>query len=228
MNFARPLLRESLATDESNCYWLAGSCFLAGLRERLFIVTARHVASNVDADELRVLAMPPDCEFLPIRSGCSAIPFDQFDPDYADLSAFEVDTPLLSPQALEAMSILRLGEHDRQGMDSAPLGSRLIVRGYPWDLNNIDYETGRIQLQALQATGSLAGCAPMQGCHTLNLDDPSAVDNLQLMSGSVIMAIPDDHQINPVPRLAGMAVRGGNGQIHFVDSARICLFLEMI
>jgi hypothetical protein len=97
MNFARPLLGESLATDESHCYWLAGSCFLAGLRERLFIVTARHVASNVDADELRVLAMPPDREFLLIRSGCSAIPFDQFDPDYADLSAFEVGTPLLSP-----------------------------------------------------------------------------------------------------------------------------------
>ena len=213
---------------EHHCYWLAGSCFLAGLRERLFILTAGHVAKGREVDDIRVQVTPSTREFLPLKSGCSAIALDKFDPDYGDLSAFEVDVTLLSPQQMGAMIFLRIGEDDRQGVSSAPPGTKLTVKGYPWALNGIDHETYSIQIQALLASGSLSGNAPMQGCYTLELDYSSIVENLQLMSGSAIMTMPDGAGIHAMPQLAGMAIRGGSGQIHFVDSSRICLFLEKI
>lgn len=228
VNFARPLFKEALAMGEHHCYWLAGSCFLASLRERLFILTAGHVAKGGEVDDLRVQVTPSAREFLPLTSGSSAIALDRFDPDYGDLSAFEVDVTLLSPQQIGAMSVLRIGDNDREGVGSAPPGTKLTVKGYPWELNNIDYETDSIQIQALLASGNLKGNAPMQGCYTLELDNHSIAENLQLMSGSAIMTMPDGAAIHATPCLAGMAIRGGSGQIHFVDSSRICLFLEKI
>ncbi len=213
---------------EHCCYWLAGSCFLAGLRERLFILTAGHVAKGGEADDVRVQVIPSARDFLPLKSGCSAIALDRFDPDYGDLSAFEVDITLLSPQQVGAISFLRISDNDSQGISSAPPGTKLTIKGYPWELNSIDYETDSIQIQALIASGNLRGNAPMKGCYTLELDDPSVVENLQLMSGSAIMTMPDGAGIHALPRLAGMAIRGGSGQIHFVDSSRICIFLEEV
>ena len=213
---------------EHHCYWLAGSCFLASLRERLFILTAGHVAKGGEVDDVRVQVTPSAREFLPLKSGCSAIAFDKFDPDYGDLSAFEVDVALLSRQQIGAMSFLFIDNDDREGVSSAPPGAKLTVKGYPWDLNSIDYETDSIQIQALLASGKLSGNAPMQGCYTLELDDPSIVESLQLISGSVIMTMRDGAGIHAMPQLAGMAIRGGNGRIHFVDTSRICLFLEKI
>jgi hypothetical protein len=228
VNFARPLFKEALEIGEHHCYWLAGSCFLAGLGERLFILTAGHVAKGGEVDDVRVQVAPSAREFLPLKSGCSAIALDKFDPDYGDLSAFEVEVALLSPQQIGTTSFLRISDNDRQGVGSAPPGTKLTIKGYPWELNSIDYETDSIQIRALLASGNLRGNAPMQGCYTLELDDPSIVENLQLMSGSAIMTMPDDAAIHAMPQLAGMAIRGGSGQIHFVDSSRICLFLEKI
>lgn len=228
VNFARPLFKEALEMDVHYCYWLAGSCFLAGLRERLFILTAGHVAKGGEADDVRVQITPSARDFLPLKSGYSAIALDKFDPDYGDISAFEVDVALLSPRQIGAMSFLRISDNDSQGVSSAPPGTKLTIKGYPWELNRIDYETDSIQVQALLASGNLRGNAPMQGCYTLQLDDPSIVENVQLMSGSAIMTMSDSAAIHAMPRLAGMAIRGGSGQIHFVDSSRICLFLEKI
>ena len=224
MDFARPLLKESISDGEHYGYWLAGSCFMVSQANKLFVVTAKHVANAEEANVLRVLAAPPGREFLPISAGYSAIPADQFDSDYADVSAFEIDKSLLSPQTLEAMSILQLDDHECQGMSGIGQGSRLIIKGYPWDLNNIDTEINHINLRAFQASGRLAGDAPMQGCYSLAIDDPSSVDNLNLMSGSAIMLAPEDRQTST--RLAGMAVRGGNGHVYFVDCVRICEFLK--
>lgn len=213
---------------EHHCYWLAGSCFLAGLRERLFILTAGHVAKGGEAGDVCVQVTPSARDFLPLKSGFSAIALNRYDPDYGDLSAFEVDITLLSPRQIGAMSFLCISDNDSQGVNSAPPGTKLTIKGYPWELNSIDHETNSIQIQALLASGNLRGNAPMQGCYTLELDDPSIVENFQLMSGSAIMTMPNGAAMHAMPQLAGMAIRGGSGQIHFVDSSRICLFLEKI
>ncbi len=210
-------------------YGLSGSCFLALRVNRLFIVTARHVAQAESAPRVCVLASGDSREFLPIKNGASAIAANTFDYHYADISAFEVEQSLLSAEAAQSLADLLAIPLECERMTDMKESTRLTIKGYPWELNYIDYDSAQIHVQGLLASGSFRGRSKLNGCYQLELDDPSIVRNYNLMSGSPVFAPGGRCQASLyAPRLAGMAILGGEGIFQFIDSSIVFNFLDQL
>jgi hypothetical protein len=117
-------------TDKFN---FLGSSFIAAFNGRTYLVTAGHVINGRPLGALRVFH---PATHLPL-------PFKEYYPpksraDRDDLWIFEIDGTKLSIQNLISLSPIFLNRQESRTLGALPIGSHLVVKGYPIERGQVD------------------------------------------------------------------------------------------
>lgn len=194
--------------DDDYPYCFCGSGFLIRFRDIIYLVTLRHC---VDPARYTRVCVPVDpCD----HSNRDLLAFDlvstpKGDPqqdvgkNYADLLLFRSVAPDISRPVFEIASDTLLN----------PLSSgvtRVFVRGFPSDINEIDFDQHKIKTRAFFSEGfseSIKNDAVAEHCYSLRINKPREISSTQGMSGCPVFALdPRSHT-----KLLGVVYQGGTG-----------------
>jgi hypothetical protein len=118
-----PLIFE---TDiEGTEYGIAGSCFLAKYKDRLFVITAKHCLTPANGNDVRIALNPKTKTFLPLKQlhRAESNPADQ---DYADVAIFEAAPENLEHVEQQNLNFIDFNSLFQPKMD-IQAGAKLIV-----------------------------------------------------------------------------------------------------
>jgi hypothetical protein len=242
LNCSRPIIYESPDIndewDDDYPYWMKGTCFLLGAAGRIYIVTARHVLKNQvlygDNAELKNQVRIPYFDgsdtFLPIERYISVQGEEEA---YKDIALFRVAMPNLKDELIKQGYVHIIDDVYTAVRKPLPIRQNLelVVRGYPSQLNYIDYEKRTINPQALVLGGRLSGANMLQFVYRLSWHS----DLLHLVetdSNVVGRFCPDGLSGSPVfcagtSCLIGILIMGSRCMAHFLDSRIIYRAIEM-
>lgn len=211
--FSRMLLLETGV--EEFPYHPGGSCFLIVYHGCLLLVTASHCLENNKAD-------PNDVCVLDGSGTDTLLTFDRIsrgkpnpdipeDIDHADFAIFRVRQNTVSGTQLRQLHPFPLSERTLIQPESSSVRI-FVTRGYPIDMNPVDYDNHKIPQKSLTLDGRYDGPDQTQK-HLWILrygkcGEPIAngATNGNGMSGSPVLAFNG----TKLPRFAGVILRGGH------------------
>jgi hypothetical protein len=162
----------------------SGSCFLCRYKGLDFVVTARHVVNSCSADALRVPFYAGAREFVPHNAQATVVNDDPYDTDWADLAIFPLERDLYSDVQFGAEPPYELSPALAQWSPELP--GHLITRGFPDDLQFIDYNRAVIHEQGVILEADAIGRASMAHCVEIAFRDVSPCSTLNGLSGSPV------------------------------------------
>ena len=194
-------------------YSPGGSGFLVLYRACLFLVTASHCLDNNKADATSVCI--PDGS-----GGRDFLTFDRLsrvqadhsdDSDFADLGILRIRANTISGNQLRNLRPFPISERTIV-MPEDPAIQAMVTRGYPKELNPVDYDNHRIAQRALTVVGEYDGPDTDQS-HIWVMRYGKPGQRLpgttgDGMSGSPVFAVIPNAR-NSV-RFAGTVIRGGH------------------
>lgn len=230
---ARPVLFRN--NDEHHPLSNGGSGFIVDFRERLFVVTAKHVLRQKDFDigQFGVQYRPDSNYFLPLNLLYYPTPVE----GYADTDQFDVAILGIDQQRLEAD---RFGDdlpytvRPADGLTIFNPAAAYIYRGYPIGERQFDFENPNARnarLTSLTTRATYVGATNSECVHELALLNLAPVRSIDGMSGSpVFQVINDPDGIHSTETFAGMLIRGGieAGRAYFINHRRIIFLLERV
>jgi hypothetical protein len=225
MRCAKPLIFKN--EDEAFSYSMLGTVFLGRYGTRYFGISAQHNLRNRTKESIRLEVNPGDTEFLPLNSiHLPNIP--KHDSDFCDLAFFEVDPSLLSQSVLASNHFLDLEYFSRLPC-VFHADSVLIIRGYPSDLNTINYSEKIIHTQAYTTEATYTGVAESVHCGSLVFNDLSDVEDVDGMSGSPVMKFEKTHYGHTF-MFAGVLIRAtkSSSQGRFIKAEVVFRALQII
>ncbi|HRY49073.1 MAG TPA: trypsin-like peptidase domain-containing protein [Candidatus Paceibacterota bacterium] len=198
--FARPLVFDSgLAGYE---YAISGTCFLASFRGRNLVITARHCLTGSDGNDVRIACNPVTKSFLPLKQMHRA----EGNPDYCDFVVFEAAPELLSFEEAATIPYLNLDQL-RPRTRQVRQGTKLVVPGFPKDLNAVDYGRFVLHEQRYLPSGYFLGPTSETGIYQLSFDHIEHVESIDGMSGSPVFSIEEHNDLHYFGFM-GMIIRG--------------------
>lgn len=207
---------------------LGGTYFLLEYQRRLFAITARHVVSNIDPEEL-LLAIN-DTSLVSARILRQFNPADEDSGD-VDLVVYLLDIRHLIAKHRSQVQALELSTSDT---DWLPLRyeSTYFFFGFPLAHSSVDYGRNTTQALAQQHffVAKYRGVSGLAHCHALQLVDTNGMGDLNGMSGSPVFAHQAAIGVATLPRFAGILLRGSatGGIVHFLNSQAIMTTLEEV
>jgi len=222
LNWARPLLFEN--SDASWRYSMRGSCFLCRFHSRFYAITARHCLSDFSSDAARIsgpIEGTQALQFFDVRE--IGLPGNGQE-DCSDLAFFLIE-PALADQAILDRCCLDLTYCSGE---AALANETLIVVGYPWEQNSVEYENLRISTKGYAIHGRYHGTADSKHCSRLSFETLGGLNNLDGLSGSPVIAFIKSGEDSYSRRFVGVLIRGSatSRQGSYVDSARVVYFLR--
>jgi hypothetical protein len=201
-----------------------GTCFLCRYRGVDFAVTAKHVIRGYSPDQIRIAFHQSSRSFAPHNSQVTIADAGFEDTDWADLAIFPLERSHYDdtafgeepPYLIPASSALWRPPH----------GGHFIMRGFPHDLNAIDYDRAVIRQQAVQIEADHVAASSMAHCHEIAFRDISMCTTLDGLSGTPVFWLgagpPHEH------RLAGVLVRAthSSGRGHFIHASVLVTALD--
>ncbi len=222
LNSSRQMMFENSVADFE--YSARGTGFLCRYRKRDFAITAHHVVRGFAADSIRIPFRQATREFVPYNAQLTIKIPDVEDPDCADLAVFPLEQDSYEDRAFGAERPYVIP--DRTAFWRPDMSGHFIMRGFPHDLNAINYDTRRIRQQAIQVEADYVGPSPMAHCYQIRFRDVSMCTTLDGLSGTPVFwlgrTMPREH------RLAGLLLRAGHESKigHFVSAEIILIVLE--
>ncbi len=205
-------------------YSARGTCFLCRYLKHDFAITAHHVVRGFAADAIRILFHQAAREFVPYNAQLTIkIPGIE-DPDWADLAVFPLEQTLYKDGAFGAERPYVIP--DRTAFWQPDMPGHFIMRGFPHDLNAINYDTADIRQQAIQVEADYVCPSPMAHCSQIRFRDVSMCTTLDGLSGTPVFwlgqTMPHKH------RLAGLVLRASHESKlgHFVSAEIIIAVLN--
>lgn len=188
-----PLIFEDNSVIEE-FYGVAGTCFLARYRHRLFAITAQHCLNSDNGDDVRIALNPKTRSFLPLKKLHRAVskPPKQ---DFADIAVFEAAPDLLSTEEQESLDALVLDPLRLPAMEIKS-DAKLVVPCFPKYLNSVDYDRFVIHTQRYLPSGNYKGSADRPHVHRMEFDSLGEIDWPDGMSGSPVFFVeshPEAH-----------------------------------
>jgi|SRR5271165_1260480 len=130
---SKPLFEEH-AGDDDFAYTFAGSIFAASFRERLFLITARHVLDRMEPGAARTWLNGRSLAFSQVLRP------DAWDEPYGDLAMLELDISKLDAKDREELRPIVLDAQLNYSLITLVKDSRLVVQGYPSELMQLDFD----------------------------------------------------------------------------------------
>lgn len=222
LNSSRQMMFEN--SVEGFEYSARGTGFLCRYLKHDFAITAHHVVRGFVADSIRILFHQAAREFVPYNAQLTIKIPDIEDPDWADLAVFPLEQTLYEDRAFGAE--LPYVIPDRSAFWQPNMSGHFIMRGFPHDLNAINYDTAGIRQQAILVEADYVRPSPMVHCSEIRFRDVSMCTTLDGLSGTPVFwlgqTLPREH------RLAGLVLRASHGSKigHFVSAEIILAVLD--
>jgi hypothetical protein len=121
---SKPLFEEH-AGDDDFAYTFAGSIFAASFRERLFLITARHVLDRMEPGAARTWLNGRSLAFSHVLRP------NAWDESYGDLAILEVDISKLEAKDREELRPIVLDAQLNYSIGTLAEGSRLVIKVIP-------------------------------------------------------------------------------------------------
>lgn len=201
-----------------------GTGFMLGTQRRVFFVTARHVISDSDPDDICVLS--PTGKLVPIKDSYILNPTFSTD-DWADVVIHEVplqDGMKRAPDARLIHLALAGGNWEADASTSS-----FFIVGFPREHTGIDYDVNEVYGGLIELRGTYAGPATINGfTHRLAISDPLGLTTFSGLSGSPVLMLKRTLGEKDRFVLAGMAIQGTPqaATILFVDRTVITSLAE--
>lgn len=201
-----------------------GTCFLCRYRDTDFAVTAKHVIKDFAADDIRILFHQAAREFAPHNAQVTIKIPDTDDTDWADLAIYPLERSMYEDSQFGDQ--LPYPIPSRSLVWQPGMAGHFIMRGFPHDLNAIDYEEAIVRQQAALLEADHVGPSPMAYCHEIAFRDLSVCKTLDGLSGTAVFWVgaskPHEH------RFAGLMLRATyeSGRGHFVHAEVILAALD--
>ena len=189
---ARPLLFED--GPENFEYSRGGTFFFCKYHGKVFGVTAKHCLRNRQKEQIRLFISDGngDQHYAPIKTvHIGEDPTDRV-VDWADIEFMEIDTELISSFDPENSWIL---DFDLLMQQDVQLRSedRLVIRGCPDCLSEIDYDLTKISTGFYATDGRYVGRSHDQNTHILRLSNSSEIADANGLSGSPVFKVLEQH-----------------------------------
>ncbi|MEL3891666.1 hypothetical protein V6B08_15410 [Ferrovibrio sp. MS7] len=218
LNSSRQMMFENAV--EGYEYTGRGTCFLCRYNGCDFAITAKHVIKGFTADDVRIQFHLGAHEFAPHNAQVTIKISDVDDPDWGDLAFYPLERIMYDDTQFGGQLPYPL-QHPQLVWQPLMPGS-FIMRGFPHDLNAIDYEQAVINQQAAIIEADYLGASPMAHCHEVAFRDLAACTTLDGLSGTPVFWVgdskPRDHRFAGIMLRATYASKRG----HFVH-ARVIL-----
>lgn len=222
LNSSRQMMFENAVSGFE--YTARGTCFLCRYAGIDYGITAKHVIDDYAADDVRILFHQEAWEFAPHNAQLTIKIPDTEDTDWADLAFYPFERSQY--QDCQFAKQLPYLIPDSSLIWKPGLGGHFILRGFPHDLNAIDYEAAIIGQQAVILEADCVGKSPMAHCHEIQFRDVSMCSTLDGLSGTPIFWVGDTAPYEH--RFAGLLLRATHksGRGHFVHAEVILAALD--
>ena len=149
-------------------YSARGTGFLCRYSDHDFAITAHHVVRGFAADSIRILFHQGAREFVPHNAQVTIKIPDIEDPDWADLAVFPLERTLYEDRAFGAELPYVIPHPSAFWRPQMP--GHFIMRGFPHDLNRIDYDLAVFQQQAVLVEADYVGPSSMAHCTEISFE----------------------------------------------------------
>ena len=222
---ASPVIFETGIADAP--FSVAGTSFLAGYFNSIYVVTAAHVVGTYPWQRLHVY--PSDKSNVPLRleQGWTCQD-EENEPDSSDI--FFARATLdgqLKPARRNSKKINLTPTETSRWVDTRH-ESMFFAFGYPKVDTFADYDRGAVLSRPLVLRGTYVGNSVAYGCHELALSNPQNIGDFDGLSGSPVFSIPSSIGLSAQPVFCGMLLRGSASslRVHFLASEILRLALE--
>lgn len=213
--FSRPVLFEN--NVENYSYSMLGSCFGVEHANELYLVTAAHVLKAYTADQVRIPYGDMNRNFIPIGQGANFNNYHTDDTDRFDISILKLSDLAIDNDNFEKNTFTNLNNQIREYTNF----DKILVCGFPSEINWIDYDIGKIRNQRLMVTAALIGNSISDGCYEIEFDETPTLQSLDGLSGSPVFGLRFIQSENAYyTQLLGVLIRAtrASSKGHFVSS----------
>ncbi len=217
------VLRMENIGEKEFTYSIRGSCFLVKYNNHLLAITAKHTHPDYKIENVKI-ALDNSEIIVPLLRG-HKIKESEDESEFHDILIYEIDINSLTEDEVIALNALDLNKLMKKNITLAP-GLRLVVSGFPTELNEPDYENKILPNYRFIITSTYTQTsATISYLHQLSLLDISNISNFDGFSGAPVFSVKSDNY-----RLAGMILRGTieSGVAHFIGVSVIYELLHKI
>lgn len=220
----RPVIFEQ--QDDQITYWGKGSSILLATSKHYYWITAAHVVKNMGGtpDNIRIFPSDHSRKSIPFNEAYRITsPESEDHQDYKDLLVFRVD--------LEHFQLTGDAPLIAQDIQSAvfppenlPVGSRLLIVGYPSESRWIDYDKFTITHKRERLIANYLEPGVEEHTHKLQFSENVHISDYDGLSGSGVFYLKETTLVDRpalLPLFAGVLLRAGgpNRWGHFVSSS---------
>lgn len=199
-------------------YSLGGTAFVGFYNGHYYAITAKHCLNDRKPEEVRIELSAESSAFLPFERMITINNAIMPNGDCCDLAFFEIAHSKLREEELEILRLLDLSYLINYDLHLKSKVSMLALKGYPYELGNIDYDGKTIARKGYLLDGIYAGPSEDMFCSKIHFP-PEVVQDHNGLSGSPVFffertsAVFDYH-------FAGIYIRANHdGTIgQFIDS----------
>lgn len=190
-----------------------GTCFLVTHETRIFAVTARHVVAHYRPSQYRIPNRLGSANILPIRQPFTA---ELHREDFEDFVVVPIDSAEI---AANDFDVARACVMDESAIQWSAI-QRVVVFGFPSDINSVDYCQGLISIQPCGMVGRLTGRSIGEGMREIEFGAVGDLSSYDGLSGSPVFQVAESGSIG---RLLGIVLRGSQN----TSASRRCHFLDV-
>lgn len=207
-----------------------GTCFLVGLRGRIFAITAAHNVGQSHSTSVLISPVDGSTHWLALTNGYRMIPASDEDLTEYDVLAYEVNFKRVPKSDATKARIIELDKQGATDWKDSAHTSTFFLFGYPQESNEVDYKKMQfISAQALLA-GQYLGPSNVQAeQHEIEVGNPLNFSTFAGFSGSPVFSLQERFCSEPTMRFCGIALTGGprSQKAHFLEASAILSLLEV-
>jgi len=211
---------------------VAGTAFLAGFRQCVYVLTPRHVVHGSARESLAILLNAAG-ERLPLGMDWKIRVHDDDgsideNGDLSDLRIFRADLTEVSSDARSSNFVIHLTPPEAVDWFDSRDQSTFFLYGYPKHANYPDWEQSKVIQNQYLLHGAYVGESPFEGCFELSVENPLALPDFDGLSGAPVLSLPKVYKSGIQPVFCGMALRGSapSKRVHFLGANVIMAALE--
>jgi len=205
--------------DENYQYSSLGTLLLCQYKDRYFGIIPKHVVEGFPIDSLCVPYFQGSSNFLDYIAHYTAHAGDSDDTDRFDIVVYELDDDSISPGCF--MKDLPYSIQGTSFRWKPNDNGHLLVRGFPSQINSVDFESKTLKEQAVVLQANYVSPATMANCHKLSFHPFEGgqveLNSLDGLSGSPVIWVspsnPKQHALAGILLRASYSSRTG----HFVE-----------
>ena len=193
--------------DDTYKYCLQGTAFIIRYKSKLFAVTAKHVIEKYKPTQVALPYEIGSVHFLPLGCGFQMRTQEFSDTDHMQGVIFPVVEEELEDGFFHECNVYNMDQAPHITTSPATDGTKLVVHGFPDELNEVNYDERHLEIQRLSLSAIDAGLSEYKCIKKIQFDDNAWMSTFSGMSGAPVFIIQPYPPNRSRVELAGMLLR---------------------